>query len=156
MFQIILFIIATIINVALQTIKSIVVIKSSVRIAALINAIAFGFYTLVLRQLTSFDLIISISVTMFGNFIGVYLANYIINKFKKDKIWIFNIITKGNSNIEFQKELEKENILFNVTSSPYENNIISTYSIYANTQKESEKIIGCAKKEKLEYFIVKT
>ena len=92
--MIILFVALQLVNVILQTLKSIITVKGTTTQSALMNALAYGVYTVIVvftagtftgDYLT--DLIIKIAVTMGTNLIGVYISAWILNKFKKDKLW---------------------------------------------------------------------
>lgn len=92
--MIILFVVLQLVNVVLQTLKSIITVKGTTTQSALMNAIAYGVYTVIIvftagtftgDYLT--DLIIKIAVTMGTNLIGVYISAWILSKFKKDKLW---------------------------------------------------------------------
>lgn len=83
-----IFIIASIINVIIQTIKSIATIKCGKWASAIINAIAYGFYTwVVVLTVCDLDLWTKIIVTAVTNFVGVYVVKWIEEKARKDKLW---------------------------------------------------------------------
>jgi hypothetical protein len=83
-----LFIILNIINVVLQTVKSIATIKCGKAVAALINAIAYGLYTVVVvYTVCDLDLWVKVAVVALANFIGVYVVKLIEEKARKDKLW---------------------------------------------------------------------
>ena len=85
---IIIFALATLINVLLSTIRSITTIKSNKWIAGLVNAISYGFYTwLVVLTVADFNLWIKVGVTAIANFIGVWIIKFIEEKARKDKMW---------------------------------------------------------------------
>ena len=85
---IIIFALATLINVLLSTIRSITTIKSNKWIAGLVNAISYGFYTwLVVLTVADFNLWIKVGVTAIANFIGVWVIKFIEEKARKDKMW---------------------------------------------------------------------
>ena len=69
----IIFFLCSLINVMLSTLKTILTVKASKGIATLINAITYGFYAIVVKQLASLDLITTVSVTIITNIIGVYV-----------------------------------------------------------------------------------
>ena len=73
---IILFIVCTAVNVILSTIKSIATIKGGKFMAALMNALTYGFYSWVII-LTTIDNLSTVSkmlITAACNFVGVYLV----------------------------------------------------------------------------------
>ena len=85
---IIIFALATLINVLLSTIRSITTIKSNKWIAGLVNAISYGFYTwLVVLTVADFNLWIKVGISAIANFIGVWIIKFIEEKARKDKMW---------------------------------------------------------------------
>ncbi len=83
-----LFIILNIVNVVLQTVKSIATIKCGKAVAALINAIAYGLYTVVVvYTVCDLDLWVKVAVVALANFVGVYVVKYFEEKARKDKLW---------------------------------------------------------------------
>lgn len=135
---IIVFFIISLINVVFGTIKSIVTVKGTTFSAAIINAVFFGFYALVVKQISETDLIITIPIIIITNFIGVYLANWILAKLKKDKIWR---ITANIPNFKetYQKTcsaLSKEQFDYQITVQ--ENRIV--FDLFSKNQKESKII----------------
>jgi uncharacterized protein YebE (UPF0316 family) len=85
---IIIFALATLINVLLGTIRSITTIKSNKWIAGLVNALSYGFYTwLVVLTVADFNLWVKVGITALANFIGVWLIKLVEEKARKDKMW---------------------------------------------------------------------
>ena len=145
--MIILFVVLQLVNVVLQTLKSIITVKGTTTQSALMNAIAYGVYTIIVvftaGEFTgnyTTDLIIKIAVTMGTNLIGVYISAWILNKFKKDKLWeITATILNDNNDIDYIiEELEKKNISFNMMLTSNEREVV--FHIYSKSQKESQII----------------
>ena len=85
----IIFIVASIINVIMQTVKSVVTIKCGKTSSAIVNAVAYGFYTwMVVLTVCDLDLWAKILITAVTNFVGVWVVKYIEEKARKDKIWL--------------------------------------------------------------------
>ena len=84
----ILFIALNVVNVIIQTVKSIATIKCGKTMAALVNAIAYGLYTVVVVY-TVCDLPLWLKVVVVGvaNLVGVYLVKLFEEKSRKDKLW---------------------------------------------------------------------
>ena len=84
----ILFIVMNILNVVIQTIKSIATIKCGKTVAALINALAYGLYTYII-VLTNCDLslLAKCLIVASANFVGVWVVKYFEEKARKDKLW---------------------------------------------------------------------
>jgi uncharacterized protein YebE (UPF0316 family) len=84
----IIFIVANIINVVIQTIKSICTINCGKWTAAWVNALAYGFYTYIVI-LMSADLPLLSKCIIIGlcNLIGVYVVKAIEEKMAKERLW---------------------------------------------------------------------
>ena len=86
---ILLFTIATIVNVTLSTIRSICTIKCGKWLSALTNAICYGFYPLIV-MLTAKDtvsIVVNMIITAIANFVCVWVIKLIEEKGRKDKLW---------------------------------------------------------------------
>lgn len=145
---------SSIINVILNTIKSIVTIKGSTQAAAIMNAVTFGFYTIIVKQISDFDLVVTVPITILANLFGVYLAKWILHFFQKDKLWRISCTVLENSTIivhEIQQKLNKYNIKSIIVQleQPYGHII----EIFSKTQGESELIKENIKDYKLKYTI---
>lgn len=138
---IIVFFVCQLINVALNTAKSIIMHKEEKISSTLINAITFGFYAIIVVMTASaLPLWITIVITIITNLIGVYLSMWILEKFKKDSLWeITATVLNDNNDIDYIIEkLEKENISFNMVKTFNQKEII--FHIYSKNQKESQTI----------------
>ena len=84
----ILFIVMNILNVVIQTIKSIATIKCGKTAAAIINAIAYGLYTyIVVLTMCDLPLLAKCLIVASANFVGVWVVKYFEEKARKDKLW---------------------------------------------------------------------
>ena len=86
---ILLFTVATIINIILSTIRSLCTIKGGKMISAITNAVCYGFYPLIV-MLTAKDtvsIITNMVITAIANFVCVYAIKLIEEKARKDKLW---------------------------------------------------------------------
>ena len=84
----VMFIVLNAINVVIQTIKSLCTINCGKTVAALVNALAYGFYTVVVIYMVC-DLPLLWKVLIVGacNFVGVFLVKWVEEKARKDKLW---------------------------------------------------------------------
>ena len=83
-----LFVILNVVNVVIQTIKSIATIKCGKTMAALVNAVAYGLYTVVVvYTVCDLDLWVKVLVVAVSNLIGVYVVKLFEEKARKDKLW---------------------------------------------------------------------
>ena len=137
---IIIFFIITLINVILSTIKSILTVKASRGIASLINAISYGFYAMVVKQMATVSLEIVIISTVICNLIGVNFSMWLLDKFKKDVLWKITVIPQTKFFENIRAELVLNDLGFN------EYPIVTKYGnqmaldIFSNNQNESKKV----------------
>lgn len=84
----ILFIVMNVVNVVIQTVKSIATIKCGKVAAAIVNAVAYGLYTyIVVLTMCDLPLLAKCLIVAAANFIGVYVVKYFEEKARKDKLW---------------------------------------------------------------------
>jgi general stress protein 26 len=82
------FIVLNIANVIIQTVKSIATVKCGKVSAAVINAVAYGLYTIVTVYLMcELDLYLKAGIVALCNLVGVYVVKLIEEKARKDKLW---------------------------------------------------------------------
>lgn len=85
---VLIFIVLNIVNVILQTVKSIATVKCGKTMAALVNAIAYGLYTIVLvYTVCNLPLMLKAIVVAVCNLVGVYVVKLIEERTRKDKLW---------------------------------------------------------------------
>ena len=96
-----IFIVANLVNVIIQTIKSIATIKCGKMTAAWVNGLAYGFYTYIVI-LMSADLPLLAKCFIIGvcNLIGVYVVKLFEEKMRKDKLWKIEATLKKCDNWE--------------------------------------------------------
>ena len=148
---IVVFIIANIINVIIQTIKSLCTVKCGKTVAAVINAIAYGFYTYVI-VLTVCDLPLWLKVVVVGacNLVGVFCVKWGEEKARKDKLWEVRATVYEPYTESLHHDLESANIPHN-----YIPNIgkYTIFNIYCETQAESKRVKDLLDYHKAKYFV---
>lgn len=84
-----LFTILTIINIILQTMHSVCLVRCTKIIASVVNAVAFAVYTIVIVYTSSDQITLLTKVIIVGvcNLIGTYISLLILEKIRKDKLW---------------------------------------------------------------------
>ena len=151
--MLIIFIVLTILNVVIQTIKSIATIKCGKIIASLVNAVAYGLYTYVIffTSADGIDLHTKALITAFANLVGVYVVKYFEEKARKDKLW------KVEATFA-----HKENFIHNLDVWAKVNHIAYNYidiekyyvvNFYCPTQKESAIVKDFVNKFDGKYFV---
>ena len=100
----ILFIVMNIINVVIQTIKSIATIKCGKMGAAIVNALAYGLYTyIVVLTMCDLPLLWKCLIVAGCNFIGVWVVKFFEEKARKDKLWKVEMAIPNGTNLAVLK-----------------------------------------------------
>lgn len=150
----ILFIVLNVVNVIIQTVKSIATIKCGKTVAALVNAIAYGLYTVVVVY-TVCELPLWLKVVVVGgaNLIGVYLVKLFEEKGRKDKLWKVEATVLRGWTKELHSALVKAEISHN-----YLENVgkYTLFNLYCDTQTESRKAKEILTKYDAKYFVSET
>lgn len=151
--MLILFIVLTIVNTIIQTVKSIATVKCGKTAAALINAFAYGLYTYVIIFTSAEGLNIHTKaiITALANLVGVYVVKLIEEKSRKDKLW--------RVEVTFAHDTDLMNVLkvwAGTNGISYNYIDIEKYYIvnfYAPTQKESAMIKNFVNLYNGKYFV---
>ena len=146
-----LFIIFNVINVIMQTIKSIATIKCSKTVAALVNAVAYGLYTyVVILTMCDLPLLAKCLVVAGANFVGVYVVKFFEEKARKDKVWKVECSVPTERAEVFRNWVKERNLPFN-----YIENICkyTIFNIYCYTQEDSAKAKVLMEHFALKYFV---
>lgn len=141
----ILFIVMNIINVIIQTIKSIATIKCGKGTAAIVNAIAYGLYTwIVILMVCELPLLLKCLIVGGANLIGVWVVKWIEEKGRKDKLWKIEVAIPKGSGVAVNGILNEKDI-------PHNYSVVGKwimFNCYCSTQKESHDVIQIAKEYK--------
>ena len=139
----ILFIVLSVVNVILNTIKSIVTVNGGKMSAAIINAVTFFVYTYVIIYTNcELPMFTKAIITGIVNFIGVYVVKWIEEKAKKDKLWLVKItIPKANYYLA-KSYLDKADISY----SYIDINKYMVFDTYCYTQEETTQVENICKK----------
>lgn len=148
------FIVLNIVNVITQTIKSLATVKCGKGSAAVINAVAYGLYTIVTVYLMcELDLYLKAGIVALCNLVGVYVVKLIEEKARKDKLWKVEatILNQGifAENDDCLIELKNANIPMNYID-------INKYILvncYCATQAESKIVKEILDKYNAKYFV---
>ena len=145
---VILFCICSLVNVILSTLKTLIMVNAGEKMAILINAVCYGFYTFVVKQLAEVDYATAVIVTILANIIGVWVSYRIMDLFKKDKLWRITATLKNQ--VEFQEcveNLKKYSIGFTPIAKT------NSVDIYSYNQKESAIVKNILSNYNHKYFI---
>ena len=139
-------------NVIIQTIKSIATIKCKPMSAAVINAVAYGLYTVVLVYMVC-DLPLWAKVVVVGgaNLVGVYLVKIFEEKGRKDKLWKVEVTVPTCS----AKQVHEE--LLEIPHSYIEFSPTHTlFNFYCASQADSKKVKEIVNQYGAKYFVAES
>ena len=150
----IIFIILNIFNVILQTVKSICTVKCGKTVAAIVNAVAYGLYTVVI-VFTNADLplIQKVLVVALSNLIGVYVVKWFEEKKRKEMLWKVEFTVLGKNTSAVANLLDLAHIPHNYIENVGKYTIFNTYCA---TQKQSESVKEIIKEYNAKYFVSET
>ena len=148
--QVIVFFCCSLVNVMLSTVKSILTVRSTKNVAAVINAITYGFYAIVVKQLAELSVPVTVIVTIITNLIGVYISMWILDKLKRDNLWKITVTTASENLEKIANQLKVHDIGCTYIPITPKKGVID---IYSNTQKESAIIRDILKQYDVKYCI---
>ena len=139
-----------VLNVVIQTIKSICTIKCGKAVAAIVNAVAYGLYTYII-VLTNCDLplLAKCLIVASANFVGVYVVKFFEEKARKDKLWKVEMTVP-------KKHFEEVCAALRIAKVPYNYVDIEKYVLvncYCATQQDSANIKDFMKNYDVKYFV---
>lgn len=151
----VLFIVLSVVNVILQTFKSLATVKCGKVGAALVNATAYGLYTVVLVYTNAdFPLWEKVLVTAVCNLVGVYIVKAIEEKARKDKLWKVETTVNCDDTFKVRLALRDAGLSYSVISTNTKER--SVFNIYCPTKKESEKVKKILGKFDAKYFVMES
>ena len=146
------FIVLNVINVVIQTVKSIATIKCGAWAAASINAIAYGLYTVVVVYMNADGLGLFWKAMIIGvaNLLGVYVVKLVEAKKRKDKLWkVEATVLRGHTTALHCALVDAEishNYLENVGK-------FTLFNVYCETQADSVKAKTVLDRFGAKYFV---
>jgi uncharacterized protein YebE (UPF0316 family) len=148
-----IFIALNVVNVVIQTVKSIITINGSKWSASIINAVAYGIYTIVVVFMNADGLGLFWKAIIIGltNLVGVFIVKLIEEKSRKDKLW------KVEATIDSYLILDLHRIL-NEGGIPHSWLDIGTtdrvlLNCYCNTKNDSELVKELLDNADAKYFV---
>lgn len=150
----ILFIVLNALNVIIQTVKSLCTVKCGKTIAAIVNALAYGLYTVVLVYMQC-DLSTLAKALVVGgcNLVGVYIVKVVEEKLQKEKLWKVELTIKNDYQTlsELTSRLNTQNIPFNYSVT--DNQEDAVFNIFCYTKAQSRKLKKSIEDLNAKYFI---
>lgn len=148
------FVVLNIVNVIIQTVKSICTVKCGKGVAALVNAVAYGLYTIVtVYMLCELDLWLKAGVVAICNLIGVWVVKWAEEKARKDKLWKVEMTVRNLYTKKLANALDDLDIPYN-----YIENVgkYAIFNVYCATQKQSATVRGIGAECRAKFFVTET
>ena len=147
----ILFIVLNVANVIIQTVKSLATIKCGKGMAALVNAVAYGLYTVVLvYTVCDLPLMLKVAVVAACNLIGVFIVKWGEEKSRKAKLWKVEATVYDAYTDSLHNDLNTMGIPHNYITGIGK---YTVFNIYCETQKESKIAKEVLDFHKAKYFV---
>ena len=152
MITIIIFTICSLINVMLNTVKTIVMYKKNILSSALVNAVTYGFYTVIVVLMAGGEIPLGwkILLTALTNFIGVALSMMIMKKLEKDKLWKVEATVIYIRKDDVCEMLNKAKVPYNYIDGVGK---YTLFNIFCSTQKQSAAVKEILKAYEAKYFV---
>lgn len=145
-----LFIIMNIVNVIIQTVKSIATIKCGKTAAAIINAVAYGLYTyIVVLTMCDLPLLAKCLIVAGANFVGVFVVKLIEEKSRKDKLWKVEATVSREVALDLVRKLKANDLPYNYVDI----NKYYLFNVYCATQAQSAKVKEVLNTYNAKYFV---
>jgi hypothetical protein len=141
-------------NVIIQTVKSIATVKCGKAVAALVNAVAYGLYTIVtVYMLCELSLGLKAIIVALCNLVGVFVVKWAEEKARKDRLWKVEATVLRGYTQSLRADLDKADIPHN-----YLENVgkYTLFNIFCATQKQSAKAKEIMAKYDAKYFVTES
>lgn len=147
----IIFIILNIFNVVIQTVKSIATVKSGKLAAALVNALAYGLYTVVVvYMMCDLPLLVKAGIIALCNLVGVYAVKWLEEKTRKAKLWKVETSILNTDAVNVRELLTSARLSFNFIEGVGK---YTVFNIFCHTEQESLAVKEILKKYNAKYFV---
>ena len=150
-----IFVLCTLLNVLISTVKTIVTISGSKLSAAIWNAVSFGLYTyiVILTANSSLTIVEKIAITAVCNFIGVYGIKFLEEKLRKDRLWKIEMTVPAENRERLVNVLATANIPYNYIEGIGKYNIVNAYTA---TQAQTKIVRAAAESTGAKLFASET
>lgn len=147
------FIALNIVNVIIQTVKSLCTINAGKGTAALVNALAYGFYTVVtVYMLCELPLLLKALIVALCNLVGVFVVKWAEEKARKDKLWKVEATIPKDKAARLYEVATEQNLSFNYVDI----NKYFLFNFYCPTQKDSAAVKELLNSFDAKYFVAES
>lgn len=151
MWYIISFFLATLVNVILSTLKSVITIKGGRVSASVANAVAYGFNTLIIKMIAGVETWVAVVSSVVCNLLGVYIALFITDKMRKDQLWKITVSVPTEMLKDFKNDLKNADLAFVAYETSWDK--YKVVDIFSKAKPESKKVRDIIKKYNVKYTI---
>lgn len=152
---VLIFTVCSLINVMLNTVKTIIMYRNDKLSSAFINSITYGFYViLVVLMAGEMPLWVKVVITAGTNFVGVWLSMCIMDRFHKDKLWEVRATSSVEDGVEIEKMLINAKIGY--TKLQTVDRMRAVFNIYCPDQQTSAAVRQILNRFHVKYFVSET
>lgn len=147
------FIILNVVNVIIQTVKSIVTINGTKWTASIVNAVAYGLYTIVVVFMSAEGLGLLWKALIIGlaNLVGVYVVKVIEEKTRKDRLWKVEATVPSYLILDLHKILNEGGVPHSWLDIGTTDRVL--LNCYCNTKNDSELVKELLDNAGAKYFV---
>lgn len=151
---ILLFIICTLANVVIATIKSVMTIKGGKVAASIWNALSYGLYSYIVIMTANADIstLGKVLITVGCNLIGVFFVKLVEEKMRKDRLWKIEMTIYSTNADKMHQELENAGIPNNYVIAGRH----AIFNCYCDTQSDSANALAIGKTYNAKTFASET
>lgn len=150
----IIFIALNIVNVIVQTVRSLFTIHGNKYTASLMNALAYMIYTVVIIY-TVCDLPLWVKVIIVGlvNLVGVFLVKFVEEKTRKDKLWKIEATIKVEDFRDMKTDCIKNDFRYSYSFLYGKGSDYAQFNYYCYSRKDTIAVKNIIKKYDCKYFV---
>lgn len=147
------FVVLNVVNVIIQTVKSIITINGTKWSASIVNAVAYGLYTIVVVYMSAEGLGLLWKALIIGvaNLIGVFVVKLIEEKNRKDKLWKVEATVDSYLIVDLHRILNEGGVPHSWLEIGTTDRVI--LNCYCDTKRESELVKELLNASGAKYFV---
>ena len=145
------FILLNVANVLIQTVKSLATVKCGKLTAAVVNAVAYGLYTVVVvYMMADLPLFWKAAIIALCNLVGVYIVKWGEEKARKDRLWKVEATVYDPYTDSLHDALNEAGLPHNYITGIGK---YTVFNIFCETQADSAKAKRILDYHKAKYFV---
>ena len=146
---------AQLINVILSTIKSVITIKGTRNQSVMVNILSYSISAVITVFVAKVsNVLIAVGVTATTNLIGVYLSYLILDKIRKEKLWLYQGTVLTEQAESLYKDLADAGLDFIQLDSKW--NKRKPFNVYSYTREDTKRMLSIFSKYDVKTTRLKT